>query len=291
MSVAVLAEQAPKVTQGLYTDVSSEAYHKGPGRSASDIIAINKYGFDGWQYRKQHPKEADSLTLGSATHLLLEARLKDDFLIEAQGIAIVPALNMRTNAGKEQYAAFVAANAGKMILDQEDYDHARRMVDAVQAEPDAWEYLQGGLSEPSIYVHHPEHEILLKCRPDYLRMDDGLSINFKTTKDASESGFIKSIRDYSNDWQSAYYMEVLEIFARRSFNEIHLLVEKTPDGGPCRVGLYTIPDEVIAYARVQFQPILKLLKQYEQTGELPRRQVTLNCPTIPNYAVTKGMYV
>lgn len=291
MSVAVQVEQVATIEPGLYPDLTNEQYHTGPGKSASDIISINNYGFDGWQFRKNNPKETDDLTLGSVTHLLLESRIKDDFLIEAKGIAILPELNMRTNAGKEEYAAFVAKNAGKYILTQADYDHARRMVDAVQDEPEAWEYLQNGVSEASIYVRHPEHDVLMKTRPDFLRVDDALSVNFKTTRDASENGFIKSIRDWSNDWQSAFYMECLEIFFRRSFNEIHLLVQKNPDGGPCRVGLYTIPDEVLAFARTQYQPILRLLREFELTGKLPRRQVTLSCPTIPQYAVTRGIYV
>jgi hypothetical protein len=275
---------------GLIPNLSNDAYHKGPGASASDVIAINNLGFDGWQWRKKNPKESESLAFGTATHLMLEARIKDDYSIFTKSCVPAPSVNLRTKEGKEILASFEASHKGKLVLSGDEICHIERMIEAVWAEPEAVGYLQGGLSEPSVFAQHPEYGTLLKCRPDVLRSDDGISVNFKTARDASAKGFVRSIADYSNDWQSAFYMHVLEIHFGRQFNEVHLLVEKAPDGGPCKVGLFTIHDDVLNYARIQFQPILRLLAQMEKTGEVPRKIATLESPNVPDWAATKGNY-
>jgi hypothetical protein len=272
----------------IYSNMTSDEYHKGRGISASDVISINDMGFDGWLWRKRNPKETEALALGTLTHKLLEVAMGR---ASEREVAVRPHLDLRTKGGKEMAVQFEAANTGKLIAPQDDYDHARRMIDAVMAEPEAVGYLRGGLSESSIFVRHPDLGVLMKCRPDVLREQDGLCINFKTTRDSTERGFIKSIADYSLDFQSSFYLQVLEIAYGRSFNEIHINVQKTPDGGPCRVGIHTIPDEVLSFARTQYQPILRRIKEYEETGKVERILAALSCPNVPDWAVTKGAYV
>lgn len=277
---------------GFHADLPNDAYHTGPGYSASDIVTMNDEGFPAWRWRKQNPKESSpDMLLGSVTHLLLEARIKNDDLLVASGVAVMPEFNTRTKDGKAERDAFITANAGKYLVNEEGLEHAHRMVDAVMNEPEAAGYLRGGHSEASIFVRHPEHGVLMKTRPDFLRPNDGLSINFKTCNDASRRGFIKSIADFAYDWKSAYYLEILRMFYGRDFDEIHILVEKNKDGGPCRVGVYSMPDEVIRFAQIQYQPILQMIAEMERTGIVPKLPAAIEVVDIPDWALRKCVYV
>lgn len=277
---------------GLIEDLPNEDYQKGPGTSASDIVKINDEGFEAWIYSKAHPKAStDSMILGSVTHSLVEAEIKSDPNVWKAAVAIMPDLNLRTNAGKDALAEFERANAGKYVVKQDVFDHAQRMRDAVFNEPVAAAYLRGGLSEASIFVRHPVHGILMKTRPDFLRPSDGLSVNFKTTDDCSNAGWIRSIADYGYDWKSAWYLDVLAIHYGRDFDEIHINVEKNKDGGPCRVAIKTVPADVLNFVRTQYEPILPLIAEFERSGSYPKLPAQLECPEIPDWAVRKCAYV
>lgn len=266
---------------GLFENMSNEAYHQGPGYSATELITMAD-GFDVWKWRKTQPRETtDAMNLGSATHLLLEAHVKNDLRIFQDGIAILPELNMRTKDGKAAYEEFVKLNAGKLNISVEDHDLARRMVDAVMREPEIVGYFQRGISEPSVFVKDEETGLLLKCRPDYLRAADGLSVNFKTTR--PDVSFERQAAIMAYDWASSFYCDVLRQHFGRNFDEIHVSVTKEKDG-PCRVHLNTIDDDDLNFARAQWRALLSRIPECERTGLWPAPPVSLQAVKIPNFA-------
>ena len=267
---------------GLHENMPNEEYHVGtPGYSSSDLVAMSE-GFDVWKWRQSVPREqTDAMALGSATHLLLEARIKDDAKLAQAGIAIMPDLNMRTNDGKAAYKVFVEENKGKLVLSAEDYDMARRMVDAVMLEPEVAGYFRGGISEPSIFVDDAETGLLLKCRPDYLRPAEGLSINFKTMR--ADMTFERQAATLAYDWASSFYCDVLRQHFGRNFDEIHVSVVKAKEG-PCRVHVHTIDDEDLQNARAQWRALLAKIPECERTNCWPAPPATLTAIRIPNYS-------
>jgi len=267
---------------GLYENLSIEEYHTvAPGYSSSDLVAMSE-GFDIWKWKKSQPREeSEAMTLGSATHLLLEAHVKNDLRIFNDGIAVLPELNLRTNDGKAALKQFQELNAGKLILNPEDYDLCRRMVDAVVAEPEVLGYFQGGLSEPSVFVKDDETGLLLKCRPDYLRAADGLSINFKTMR--TGTSFERQASDMAYDWASSFYCDVLGKHFGRSFDEIHVSVTKTKDG-PCRVFVNTIDDDDLQFARAQWRALLSRIPECELSGLWPAPPVRLQSAKMLPYS-------
>lgn len=104
---------------GIYRDISNEAYHAGDGVSKSqlDLVAINP-ALLAWQRNAPVDTEKlQALDMGTALHcLLLEPEEFDKRFI------VAPQFNRRSNAGKEEEAAFLnkVAGMGMTIMSAEE---------------------------------------------------------------------------------------------------------------------------------------------------------------------------
>lgn len=319
-----LSAETSLTLTGLFETMTNDQYHRGPGYSASDLIGMAD-GFDIWKWKKTQPREpSDAMELGTATHLLLEACIKNDMRIFHDSIAVMPTKGDGVLTTEKDYQAkckelgipvkgtksemlarilekapltvfweeilehFKAGSAGKVVISPEDNDLAHRMIDAVMKEPEVVGYFQGGVSEPSIFVADRETGLLLKTRPDYLRPADGLSINFKTMR--SDVTFERQAAILAYDWQSSFYMEVLEQHFNRHFDEIHVSVTKAKEG-PCRVHVHTIDDEDLQFAKAQWRALLARIPACQESGIWPAPPAILQSVRIPNFARKVCPYV
>lgn len=267
--------------QGIYFDQSNEAYHAdSEAYSSSDIITMGKGGFDYWLWKKkQVRKYSADYTIGSVTHLMLEARIKRAPHLIAEQVAIYTGKGKYDSAG---FKEFVAANPGQYCLLEGDLEYCQSMIEAVFAEPEAVKWFDGCVSEPSIYTNYPGTRVPMKCRPDLLNIEKGYSVNFKTMRDASESGWIKAVGEHAYDWQSGTYVDLLRGYFGYSFDEVHVCVEKpSEEGAPIRVEVYAIPDSAIEFARSQYQQIIAKIPECELKNEWPKPKAYLKAPEIP----------
>ncbi len=95
--------------------IGIEEYHAGPGVSKSDLDLIARSPAH-YRAQKAAPREATpAMIIGSAFHTAtLEPEKFDlEFAVAPEGI------DRRTKAGKEEWAAFEAASAGKTVLKAE----------------------------------------------------------------------------------------------------------------------------------------------------------------------------
>lgn len=309
---------------GFHPDKSNEDYHSSEGYSASDSVMMAE-GFDYWRWKKSQPNEqTEAMALGSATHLLLEARLKNDLSIFLNGTATKPGApegTLITNADfkakcKELELPVSGTNAelmarlrkakpslifwedierefgisskGKLLLTPEDRGQVERMVDTVMGDPYVMGFFQGGVCEPSIYIRCPVTGLLRKCRPDYLRAEEGLLINFKTTR--PDISFERQAAIMAYDWASSYYCDVAREHFGRSFDEIHISVTTNKEG-PCRLSVDTIDDDDLQFAEAQWRPLLARIRECEISGIWPAPPVKLRSARIPNFARRLNPYV
>lgn len=264
---------------GFYTDISNDAYHGGPGYSASDIIAMHE-SFAHWKWKKSQPKEPSrEMVMGSVTHLMLEARIKRQPELIGNSIAIYSEGSRLTKGFK----TFAEANKTLYTLTPEELEDCHRMIEAVWEEPEAMKLIRGGISEPSIYAYYPGTEVLMKCRPDVLKVERGLSVNFKTMKAVDEGTWVREVGDRGYNWQSGIYLDLLQAHYNRTFDEVHLCVERPTDSSPVRVELYTIPDDDLAFSRTQYEQIIRKIPECERTGIWPKSRAYLKAPSIPTY--------
>lgn len=266
---------------GLIENLSMTDYQADPAYSAGDFIKMGD-SFKKWKYFKENPiKPTRAMILGSATGLILEAALTKKPHLVSSGIAIFSDGSSKTKG----FEKFSSERKETYCLDEDEFSMADRCVKAILDEPEAMKYLDGAIAEPSIFVADPDFGFQRKCRPDFLHVKQGVSINIKTTTDASERGFIRSIADWSYDWQTLNYQDVLRLHFDRSFDEIHILAEKAEDG-PIVVKIRGIDDDTLEQARGQVYLIRERLADAIKSGKFEDRPAVLEISNVPAWART-----
>lgn len=204
-------------------------------------------------------------------------------------------------------AEWNANNGHRTILTHEQFEQLRNMRDAVMAHPAASRLLAGrGEAELSAYwmqkVIDPKTgdvigEQLCRCRPDYWRVD-GYVADLKSTEDASEEEFARSIAKWAYHVQDDYYRTGIAEAIRQGGERIgtwnpvtgevdylddepafsppkaflFIAVEKTAcvvDGQAKGVAVYSLDEESRTLGRMQWQGDLARYTQCQNSGEWP----------------------
>lgn len=248
-------------------ECTNEQYHSGPGVSKShlDLIA-NASPLHYWHKYLSPDREPNEPTpamiLGSAAHAII---LEPD-LFAAEYVPN-PGIDRRSKAGKDEYAAFQAEHAGKIILSDEDYQTCLHIRDAVYRDPVARGLLTGGTAEQSFYGIDEETGELIKCRTDYRHNEGRYVVDVKTTEDASPAGFGKSSANFRYPHQVAWYDDVQDAaLGHHPQYWVFLAVEKKP---PYALGLYFPEPEQIAKAREANRRALRTIAECKRHNEWP----------------------
>lgn len=249
-------------------DCTNEIYHSGPGVSKSHLDAIaDKSPLHYWEKYinpdRERAEPTPAMIMGSAVHsAVLEPDLfPSEYVMAPQGI------NKRTNAGKEEYAAFERANAKKTVLDVEDYATCLAIRDAVYRHPVAGGLLTGGKAEQSFYGIDKETGELMKCRTDYMHDSGAMIVDLKTTDDASPTGFGKSAANFRYPIQTAWYNGVLDAaFGEHPQDWVFLAVEKAP---PYAVGIYFMEPDQVARANIAARRDFLRIVEHKRSGHWP----------------------
>jgi exodeoxyribonuclease VIII len=202
-------------------------------------------------------EETKALKFGTFVHAaVLEPQTLDDLY------ATAPDVDRRTKDGKEQWAAFATANAGKTILDAEESAighlvaaHARLALKTHGVEFDATE----------VMYHVDYCGVPLKAAIDGVCGDYLWDI--KTTDDASAAGMLKAIRNYRYNLQAYWYRLVYELATgRRPLGFRFLFVEKEP---PFATAVCEIGPDLMSYAVSDFEKAITLYKECSASGVWP----------------------
>lgn len=176
--------------------------------------------------------------------------------------ATAPEVDRRTKEGKETWAAFSAANAGKTILDAEESavghlvaSYARQTLKVQGVVFDATEVMLS-----ADYNGVPLKAAIDGVAGDYLW-------DIKTTDDASPAGMLKAIRAYRYNLQAYWYRLVYELATgRRPVGFRFLFVEKEP---PFATAVCEIGPELMSYAVSDFEKAVTLYRDCTASGIWP----------------------
>lgn len=246
---------------------SNDAYHSGPGVSKSHLDTIAGKSPRHYWHKYINPDREPSestpaMILGSAIHTAI---LEPDNL--AAEYVANPGINRRTNAGKAEYEAFVAENAKKVVLEDEDFQTCLAVRDAVHSHPVAAGLLTGGQAEQSFFAVDPETGELIKCRTDYMHDSGNMIVDLKSTEDASPNGFGKSAANFRYPVQTAWYNGVLDAaFGEHPQHWVFLAVEKKP---PYAVGIYFMKPEDVARAAMAARRDFMRIVECRRSGYWP----------------------
>lgn len=215
-------------------------------------------------------------------------------LLRANGVAVT--------LWSDVQAEWMKNNGHRTILSAEQFEQLRNMRDAIMAHPAASRLLAAeGEAELSAYWMQPVTdpatgevigEQLCRVRPDKWRKD-GILIDLKSTEDASEEEFARSIAKWAYEVQDDFYLhgvaEALrqgggfEDFAEpRAF--VFIAVEKTAcvvDGQAKGVAVYRLDDESRALGRTRWMTDLARYTKCQNSGEWPGYAATIRSIKLP----------
>lgn len=254
-------------------NLSNSDYHARPEISKSQLDLINKDIF-ALEWQKAAPVDHNkmaTLDFGAAMHaILLEPDLlKTDFVV-------MPSFNLRTNAGKEEKAAFVSENEGKMILTGDERAKLDILYDSVMSHPVARSIIEAeGIAEASLTWKDAQTGIDCRVRPDKILTKKHRLIDIKTTPELSK--FSYSVQDYRYHVQDAYYCDGMVANDFEVDAMEFIVIQKNVNCGRYPVAVVTLPWEIRQHGRYSYQNDLAKYANHLQFGSpLEAQELTIH---------------
>ena len=261
--------------------MDNAAYHAHPAVSKSHLDLIARSPLHYWaRYLDPDritPEPSPQMRLGTALHThVLELSRWD------QEIAVAPPINRLTKAGKEEWAAFMAASADRTVITADDAAQVMAMGRAVLGHPAAAMLLGlPGKAETTHMWKDASTGLECKCRPDWLTDDGSIVVDLKTTKDASPRGFKQSIANFSYQKQAAWYLHGIEqATGRRPDQFIFICVESS---APYACAVYAADVEMIERGHDQAMRDLAKLAVCKAADHWPSYSEQIETISLPGW--------
>lgn len=240
--------------------MTEKEYRASPGVNKSTLWEIRKSPAHYKYLLDNPPADTQAMRFGRAVHAAVLR--PNDFLVE---YAVLPSIDRRTNAGKQEYAAFVEDAAGKEVITAEEAAKIHSIATAVLQCPEAAALLEGCEVEKSIFWTDPQTGIDCKGRLDAYKT--GIVVDLKTCVDASEREFTKSALKLGYDVQAAHYLRGVRALEGNSFVEwFFIAVEKEP---PYAVNVLRADDAFIDRGTWQLMELLEKLRKCQEKDSWP----------------------
>ena len=230
--------------------------------SLVDIAVSPKF----YNYRRQVPREqTPAMQLGIATDMAVFE--PERF---ARSYAVWTGFDedgkKKVRNGK-YWEAFQQANAGKIILTQDEYDSALNMRRVVESDPLAMSYLESGTAQDTLIWRDKETGILCKGRTDWNTSDDRLA-DLKTAKSVIPWQFCRDGAKLHYHVKMSWYADGLEQILGKPPREVVLI--SVENVGCHDVVVYDMDDEqVLDYGRSEYRTWLATLEDCLSSNKWP----------------------
>lgn len=242
--------------------MTNEEYRRHEGVSRSELQLFRKSPKH-FIYKKEHKEEdTKALKFGRAVHkFILE---EDDFFND---YAVMPDIDRRTKAGKEEYEQFLIEADGKEVISQEDMQTILEMSNALDENFFARELLIGE-HEQSFFWTDAETGEKCKCRPDCLTEINGKKyiVDYKTTDSCEDGHFERSAKKYGYQLQAGMYREGMFQNTFDDYGFAFVAQEKT---APYCSRVYICTDEYIEAGYDEYRALMGLYHRCIETGRFP----------------------
>lgn len=310
---------------GVYADISNDAYHGGEGVSNSMLSVLREKSPMHLKALRDvandnRPAPTPAQRIGTAFHMLvLEPELFDEsyvlpMVLPEDALSTIDDLKAALKEAGEKVSGtkpelierlkavrpdakiadelkqkYAISNAGRTIISIEERDQLYAMREAVMAHPAANKLLTGAkyVTEHSVYARDPQTGVTRRVRPDFWRFD-GIVGDLKTTEDASQEEFARSIAKWGYDVQHPYYLDTLNLALEQAAKDtgagaaefdartsrhptsakafVFVVVEKK---FPHAVQAYVLDDESVAVGRAKYRKSLDTYAECVRTGIWP----------------------
>ena len=269
---------------GLLFNQSAEEYHAMPGASASRLNTMFKKSPAHMKHMIESPEEPTSaMIIGTATH---SAILEPDLFQKEWGR--LPEGDGRSKAIKDAKAALSRQFGHDHILKAEVYDNIIGMRESVLGNEVAADLLGEANTEVSSYWTDEQSGVKCKARIDALPYQDSdwgyCLVDVKTTTDASEREFQRSVLNFGYHRQAAHYLASTsdKVFDRNRF--IFICVEKAP---PHCMAIYELDPDALELARSELDHILGVWSECEGIDDWPSYPEGIQELALPGWAYTQ----
>lgn len=221
--------------------------------------------------------ETPALLLGRAVHCaVLEPETFNS------RFAIAPKCDRRTSVGKQRFAEFEAEHAGKQIISEADAEIIAGISQSIAAHPIASKLFNAGAAEVTGYFSDPETGVKCRIRPDYLRADDSIIVDLKTTTDASRDSFQRAIHQYGYALQAAFYSHGHKQITGEPLSDfLFVAVEKAQ---PFACAVYRLDEAALEQGQRQMRRALALWGGCLESGRWPGYSERIESISLPNWA-------
>ena len=231
-----------------------EDYFKMPGVSNSYLSRLAKCPANALIPLEQTP----AMALGSALHCLALEGMEEF----NKRFAVSPLCDKRTTVGKACFAEFEATVGNKTIVTLEQLQTISGMAESIATHPTASQLIQGGQVETAFTWE--EDGVECKGKADYFT--SSCLIDLKSTSDASERKFSRSVTDFLYHNQFAFYRSGLASNGVFPSNFLIIAVESKPPY-PCAV--YELDDDMLSWGEAGYKHLLARHKACVEAQSFP----------------------
>ena len=245
---------------GIYVNLPAKVYNSDTKATRNSDLSLIHRSPSHLKHRPESGAEKDtpSLAKGRLLHAMMEARLKGDAHLD--GFAIYTG----TRRGKN-WDAFKSEHTGKEIVTLSEYQALEGPVEVLASLP----LFHDNEVVTEVTAVAELDGVLVKARADALLVDGpmaGTIVDYKTTRDASPGGFLKSVGLYRYDQQAALYTEVFRRAGVAVNRFLFAAVELDP---PCATAVYELDHIIVNAGAASYMDALKTLKRCRQSGVWP----------------------
>ena len=250
---------------GLTKGISNAEYHGSDLLSRSTASALLTTSPQKVRWERENPRPSSSaLVMGGCFHsMVLEPECLD--VEYAEKPTEKDGKSPLTKYYKETFAEMQEERPDAQWLKADEWKTCLGMADAVLSNPVYTHYASDidAIAEGTGYFDY--NGASCKVRPDQY-ISEGTIIDLKSTQDASEAGFRKSVRNFKYDFQTAWYMEAMRALGLPARQFIFVCVEKSP---PYLTATYTLTASEIDRQKPRMQKACEIWATCMETGVWP----------------------
>ena len=259
--------------------MTEKEYRQHPAISRSQLFKLRESP-EKFRYYMDNPEPpTPALVFGQLLHamVLQPETLNRDF-------AVMPTIDRRTKAGKEEFAAFEENSKGKTVVTAEMFETAVEMCGKLLDNEYVKKLLDGEREKPFFWVDELTQEEC-KCRVDCLTSINGMDIivDLKTAESADTDTFMRHAIKYGYNLQAAMYGEGVKANTGKEHAFVFIVIEKKP---PYAINIMQADKAFTLHGFDLFRELIGTYHECKQSGNwygyLGKHNIINNLP-LPAY--------
>lgn len=249
--------------------VEDEEYFKLPAVSASILKRL--INDEAYEVANQiETQVTPAMALGSLIHCMILEPSK----IEKR-YAVMPRVDLRTNAGKAQKLAFETLNDGKTIVTELEFEIAKDCYNALW-ESGAFKLFIGGVAEQAFAGNFDGIDV--RGKVDYYNEKKGIIYDVKTTQTAGDE-FVDECGKRLYSLQASFYIDLLKSLGYKAKDFIFVGVQTK---APHKVTLVKVSEIELEFGREAYKVALDIWKDIQKNPKKYQSRLCLNPRTDSN---------